>query len=247
MAGQIITQHAPLLAILFLAYFIRGIAGFGSGLIAMPLLALWLPLTLAVPLVLTLDFIASLTIARNGKQSARYDEIRILVPLGIIGALIGTFLLVQLPADRLALMLGLLAILAGLCDVLGKPPRQGIARAWAIPAGLAGGMTGALFGASAPPYVIYLSRRLPDKASVRATFSVLFLIDGGFRLALFVAAGLLLQPATMLAIGLGLLPMFAGLYCGHCLHLNLSGKTLHRMIGAILLGSGISLLVKSLG
>jgi uncharacterized membrane protein YfcA len=47
------------LVTLLAAYLVRGIAGFGSGLIAIPLLALFLPLTLAVPLVVFLDYVAS--------------------------------------------------------------------------------------------------------------------------------------------------------------------------------------------
>ncbi len=49
-------------AILLSAYFIRGITGFGSGLISVPLLALFLPLKFVVPLVLLLDFTASVVI-----------------------------------------------------------------------------------------------------------------------------------------------------------------------------------------
>ena len=50
------------LCILMSAYFIRGITGFGSALISVPLLALSQPLTFAVPLVLALDFTASLVL-----------------------------------------------------------------------------------------------------------------------------------------------------------------------------------------
>ena len=43
--------------ILLCAYFIRGITGFGSGLIAIPLLAHFLPLSFVVPMVLVLSHI----------------------------------------------------------------------------------------------------------------------------------------------------------------------------------------------
>jgi len=45
-------------AVLLAAYFIRGIAGFGSGLVAVPLLALTFPLRQVVPLMLILDLAA---------------------------------------------------------------------------------------------------------------------------------------------------------------------------------------------
>ncbi len=45
--------------IIFSAYLVRGIAGFGSGLIAVPLLSLFFPVTQVVPLVVFLDYIGS--------------------------------------------------------------------------------------------------------------------------------------------------------------------------------------------
>src|SRR5262249_44502311 len=45
--------------VLFLAYFVRGMAGFGSGLIAVPLLSLVSPVTAVVPLVVSLDYLGS--------------------------------------------------------------------------------------------------------------------------------------------------------------------------------------------
>ena len=46
-------------AVLFVAYLVRGIAGFGSGLIAVPLLTLFSPITVVVPVVVSLDYIGS--------------------------------------------------------------------------------------------------------------------------------------------------------------------------------------------
>ena len=57
-----VEQMAAMAAILLAAYFIRGITGFGSGLISVPLLALFLPLQFVVPLILLLDFTASIVI-----------------------------------------------------------------------------------------------------------------------------------------------------------------------------------------
>ena len=87
------------LCIVMSAYFIRGITGFGSGLIAVPLLALSQPLQFAVPLVLALDFTASLVLGGANRKKVDWAEIKILLPFGMIGACIGAYALLTLP-DR---------------------------------------------------------------------------------------------------------------------------------------------------
>lgn len=237
-------MSAVLFAILLLAYLIRGITGFGSGLIAVPLLALFEPLQLVVPVVLALDFIASFILGGTSAKGASWREIRLLLPFGLIGASIGVFALVRLPAAPLLVALGLFAAFFGVRNLLGIQPAGQVSALWAAPAGLAGGGAGAVFGTSAPPYIIYLTHRLQDKSVVRATFSWLFVIDGGFRLALFAATGLLLEHQTLLAIALGVIPMALGLFIGHQFHIKVSARTMLRIVGMILLASGASLVCK---
>lgn len=96
--------------ILLVAYFLRGITGFGSGLIAIPLLAHFLPLTFVVPMVLVLDFVASVALSRHTRLQVRWDEIRFLLPASIVGVLLGTFLLVNLPREPMLVALALFVI-----------------------------------------------------------------------------------------------------------------------------------------
>jgi uncharacterized membrane protein YfcA len=70
------------MCILMSAYFIRGITGFGSALISVPLLALSQPLQFAIPLVLALDFTASLVLGSANTKKANWSEIKILLPPG---------------------------------------------------------------------------------------------------------------------------------------------------------------------
>ena len=77
------------MCILVSAYFIRGITGFGSALISVPLLALSQPLHFAIPLVLALDFTASVVLGSTYNKKANWSEIKVLLPAGMIGACIG--------------------------------------------------------------------------------------------------------------------------------------------------------------
>jgi len=226
------------------AYFIRGITGFGSGLISVPLLALSQPLQFAVPLVLALDFTASLVLGGTNRQKANWAEIKILLPAGMIGACVGAYFLLTLPTTPVLLALGAFTMFFGFRNIFGLQPVGRLSRAWAIPAGLAGGGAGALFGTGSPPYIMYLTRRLPDKGEVRATFSWLIAIDGGFRLGLFLIAGLLLQPQLQIAYALGLIPMALGLYIGNKVHLDMTSGGMLRVVGTLLVLSGAMLFVK---
>ncbi|MEN6585048.1 MAG: sulfite exporter TauE/SafE family protein [Sulfuricella sp.] len=230
-----------------MAYFIRGISGFGSGLIAVPLLAHFLPLQFVVPFVLVLDFTASLAMGRNARQHVNWREIKPLLPFSLIGVGLGVALLIHLPKEPLLVGLGLFVMAFGVRNILNLHNEKPISQWWAIPAGLTGGTVGALFGTGGPPYIVYLSHRLRDKSELRATFSGLFIIDGGSRLVAFLITGLLLQPGLLLAY-LGALPIVAlGLKLGHKVHLGLSNQQMLRLIGTLLLGSGVSLLWKAWG
>ena len=238
------TDIVVVLFVVLSAYFIRGITGFGSGLIAVPLLALSHPLQFVVPLVLALDFTASFVLGGANTGKADWKELKVLLPFGLIGACIGAFALLKLPANPVLITLGAFTMFFGFRNIFGVSSDSRISNAWALPAGLVGGGAGALFGTSGPPYIIYLTHRLKDKSQVRATFSWLFVIDGGFRLGLFLMAGLLLETKLQVAYALSLIPMAMGLYVGNKVHLDMTSEAMLKVVGALLVISGAMLFVK---
>ena len=237
---------AATLLTLLLAYFIRGITGFGSGLVSVPLLAHFMPLQFVVPFVLVLDFTASMTLGGRTREQIDWRELKPLLPFGAAGVMLGVTLLIQMPREPLLIGLGIFVLIFGLRNLLDIHGEKPISRLWAVPAGLTGGTVGALFGTGGPPYIIYLSHRLKDKAELRATFSGLFIFDGGMRLISFLATGLLLQNGMFTALLAALPVMALGLYIGHRAHLGISSLQMLRLVGLLLLGSGASLIWKAL-
>jgi uncharacterized membrane protein YfcA len=231
--------------ILLFAYFVRGITGFGSGLIAIPLLAHFLPMTFVVPMVLALDFVASIVLSRHTRLQVRWDEIRLLLPTSVIGMLIGAVLLVNLPREPLLVGLALFVIFFGLRYLFNVHGEQTISRWWSLPTGLSGGLIGAMFGTGGPPYVVYLGHRLHDKTQLRGTLSGLFMLEGALRIVTFLVMGLLLQPDMLKSIVLSLPLMGLGLYLGNRVHLGITRRQQLALIGILLLGSGGSLLWKA--
>ncbi|NOT16449.1 MAG: sulfite exporter TauE/SafE family protein [Sulfuriferula sp.] len=241
------TEHIIFASItLIIAYLIRGISGFGSGLIAIPILALWLPLTFVVPLMLLLDFSASILLSGVNLRQVNWREVRTLIPLSIIGITLGTHLLTSLPLQPMLITLSIFVAIFGIRSLLNLHGEKIISHWWAIPAGLSGGTIGALFGTGGPPYIIYLGHRISDKTALRATFSGLILVEGTLRISSFAYAGLF-SDTRLLWSYLAAMPIVAlGLTIGNRLHIGLTREQMMRIIGVLLLVSSASLLFKAL-
>ena len=109
-----------LMCVVTSAYFIRGITGFGSGLIAVPLLALSFPLKFAVPLILALDFTAALVLGGANRKQADWSEIKLLLPAGIAGGVVGVLALLKLPATPILVGLAAFTMFFGFRNVFGQ-------------------------------------------------------------------------------------------------------------------------------
>jgi len=239
-------QIAATAVILLAAYFIRGITGFGSGLVAVPLLALFLPLQFVVPLILLLDFTASIIIGGLTLRRVQWSEVGVLIPFGLVGVAIGTSLLVNLPKTPMLVTLAVFVLAFALRSLMNLQGSKPISRWWAIPASLTGGTVGGLFGTGGPPYIIYLAHRVPHKSDLRATLSVLFFTEGLARIVSFLLAGLLMTAEVWFAYFAALPVVLAALYAGGHVHVGLSQARMARLVGLLLLVSGFSLLIKAM-
>jgi len=236
-------QLAAGAAIIAAAYLVRGIAGFGSGLIAIPLLVLFLPLSLAVPLIVLLDYLASLSQGMGNRSDIRWKEIVPLIPFSLIGVTIALFFISRADALLLTKGLGIFIILFALYMLSGFTPKAGAARGWGILAGVSGGMIGTLFGTGGPFYVTYFKARGLDKAAFRATFATIFLLDGAGRLVGYASSGFFtLGFLAWVAAALPIMGVF--LYIGGHIHTKLSQTQFQRAISVLLIVSGIALLAK---
>ena len=145
-------------AVVFVAYLVRGVAGFGSGLIAVPLLTLISPVTAVVPVVVSLDYIASASQSVRNLDDIAWREQVVLLPFMLIGILGGLYLLTVVPTWVLAKTLGVFVIAFGIYQLLPLRPARG-SRIAATYCGILGGLLGTLFGTGGPFYAIYLNLR----------------------------------------------------------------------------------------
>src|SRR6476469_7619071 len=215
------TTIAIVLPTLVVAYIIFGIAGFGTALVAAPVLAHTMPIASVVPLLALLDFAAA---ALNGfKLSDKIAKAELvwLAPLMIAGSIVGVTILISLPAKLLMFLLGVFGPL--------------------------GGIFSAMFGSGGFVYAIYLSRRLDDKDAIRATQSTLIGMSTLTRVLLSLGVGIY-SDVSLLLLAIAAIPaMGAGIYAGQWFAARLSRQQFLRVVYVLLIATGSTLIVRAVG
>ena len=231
---------APLVVIL--GYTVFGLSGFGSTAITVPILAHFLPVSYLVPMMALLDIGCSLIVGTANREHVSKDELKWLAPVMFGGFAIGATLLVKVPDHYLRVALGIFAMAIGGYSIANPSVHGRISRLWVLPIGLLGGAVATVFGAGGPIYATYLSARLGDKSQVRATTSMLISISAFSRAVIYAVSGLLLHAS----VGLGAVVLapfvWIGLKLGTRIHVGLTQQQMRRVVGALLVFTGLSLL-----
>jgi hypothetical protein len=237
---------AQLALIIVFGYTVFGLTGFGSSVTAMPLLVLLIPLRMAVPLMLVFDLVSGLLLGLKNRRFIEKREALRLIPFMLVGMAIGVLALVQAPERLLLLVLGLFILCYSAWSLLARGKPQPLASVWAGPFGVVGGMFTALFGTGGPFYTIFLTRRLHDKVTLRATISGVLFFSAVARLVLFTGAGLYRQ-STLPLLAAVLLPFaLGGLYLGNRLHQWLPAERVKQAVWVVLIAGGVSLVLRNL-
>ena len=211
--------------VIFVGYLVFGVTGFGASPITIPVLAHLFPLTFVLPLAALLDLGSALALGFHSRREADTRELLILVPFTLAGLTLGVTLLVNLPGKATLLALGLFGCAYAIHLMVRRGRARQLGRSWAAPAGLVGGVTGALFGMGGPPCVMYITGRVADPAARRATISQMVILNVGLLVAAFALAGLLASRPLWIGVALLLPVAWLGVWAGHHVHVRAAPAT----------------------
>ena len=224
------------------AYLVFSIAGFGTALVAGPVLIHFMPLSRIIPLLVMLDFLAAFSNFLPSRQSVVKSELLRMVPCMAVGCTLGVLFLLNLKSDLLLLLMGIFLIAYSLYSLAIKVRPTQLSAGWAVPMGTVGGLFGALFGSGGFLYAIYLNGRLTDKNQARATQNALISCSTIVRLSLFVVTGVYAQ-ISLLLLAVCIFPaMVVGSWVGRRLVMKLSREMFVRLVTWLVLVSGITLI-----
>jgi uncharacterized protein len=232
--------------IILVSAFVRSALGFGDAVLAMPLLAVFLDLRTATPLVAFIGpTISILILARDWRKSDFKTSLRLVVA-SLVGIPAGIVLLTRLPEGPLRIVLGLFILLYGIYGLwrpglrIRKEPRGFV---WGV--GLLAGMLGGAFNTNGPPVVVYGLARGWTPATFRATLQGYFLPTGLFILAAHGVAGLWTAEVVRLYL-LSVPGLLLGVYLGGRVNRILPAERFNRVVFVALAAMGALLILRAL-
>jgi uncharacterized protein len=231
------------LIVIFLATLIRSALGFGEALVAVPLLALRLPIEVAAPLAVLVSItIAGLIMVQDWRHVHLRSTVWLVIPT-FFGIPLGLWLLIHANQEWVKGALGIFLIAFSVYSLWGRSRLElkSDNRIWLVGCGFCAGVLGGAYGMNGPPLAIYGAMRRWSAQHFRATLQGYFLPASIVGMAGYWLAGLWVWNVTyyfLISLPIVLIAVFLGRIMNRRLHNDAFQRYIYLgliAIGAILL------------
>jgi hypothetical protein len=233
-------------AVIFVAAFVRSALGFGDAVLAMPLLAMAVGLKTATPLVAFMGPTISVLILARSWRWVEFKTAGRLIAATLLGIPVGIIGLARLPEAPLKIVLGALILLYGIFGLSRPGARIKNERPWSSwLVGMTAGVLGGAYNTNGPPVVAYGVLRGWPPESFRATLQGYFLPTG---LAILAGHGLagMWTGAVLKAYVYALPAIFLGVFFGGLLNKKLPHEMFTKLVYALLAVMGAVMFFREL-
>ena len=235
------------LVVVFFATLIRSTFGFGEALIAVPLLALILPVGIAAPVAVLLSItIAAVVVVQDWRKIHVRSTGWLLAPT-LVGIPLGIALLTSSHQRLVKAVLAVVIIAFSGYFLTGKrlPELRRDSRPWLLGCGFFAGVLGGAYGMNGPPLVIYGAMRRWSPQHFRATLQGYFLPASIVAMAGYWMAGLWTPAVTHLYL-ISLPVTLPAIFLGRAANLRLRGDAFLRYVYVGLVCIGTILLIEAI-
>ena len=180
--------------------FVNGIAGFGAALIAMPIICLSVPLSLAVPSCTIIGVLLCVQMAWTYRHDIDFDRLKPVYIGTVPGAIAGITLMKELPASELKLVMGVFLFMYACWGFFWEGTQQKVVhKNWGAVAGFFSSAISASVGMGGPPTIVYTSLAGWSKNAIKAGIASYFIVSGVIIISMQVYAGIQTANTVMLA------------------------------------------------
>ncbi|NOQ26072.1 MAG: TSUP family transporter [Bacteroidales bacterium] len=167
-----------ILSIVFVAALTRSTFGFGDALIAMPLLALFIDIKIATPLMALIAFFIAISILIKNRDKVEFNSVWRLILASLVGIPIGLWYLDDINENIIKLILGIIILLFAVYNLTKPKLHQLKSEKYAWIFGFIAGILGGAYNTNGPPIVIYSSLKKWNPQNFRATLQGYFFTTG---------------------------------------------------------------------
>ena len=234
------------LMVIFLATLVRSAFGFGESLVAVPLLALYIPLEVAAPLSVLLSItVAGVVVAQDWKKVHARSAGWLIIST-LFGIPLGLMLLIYVDEWMVKAALGVIIIAFATYSLIGRQPKvlKTDKWGWMLGCGFFAGILGGAYGLNGPPLAIYGSMRRWSAQHFRATLQGYFLPASIIGMGGFWLAGLWVPLVTHFYL-ISLPVVLPTIFLGRMMNHRIRGESFFKYIYIGLLAIGIFFLIQS--
>ena len=228
-----------IILIAFVATLFRSTFGFGEALIAVPLLGLFLPMTVAVPLAVMMSILVAAVILIQDHSKVHFQSAKWLILFAVLGIPFGLALLFYGNEQVIKIILGAIIILYSLYALVGKTRLrlEKDSKSWLFICGFLSGVFGGAYGVNGPPLVVYGNLRGWDAQYFRATLQAYFLPAGLVSMIGYASQGMM-NTGTMLHFVYAVPAIIPAIFLGRYINKKIKGESFYRYVyfGLILIG-----------
>lgn len=234
------------LVVLFIASLIRSAFGFGEALVAVPLLALKIPVAAAAPLAVLVSITVAGVVVLQDWRHIHVRSAGGLLLATLVGTPLGLLLLTTANEHVSKILLALLLIAFSLYSLTARKKLhlQNDHPLGLLACGFIAGVLGGAFGMNGPPLVIYGALRRWSPQHFRATLQAYFLPASLAGLVGYFLAGLLTH-AVLRYFLLSLPFTLAAILLGRSINRRLKGHSFLTYVHLALILIAITLLTQS--
>jgi hypothetical protein len=235
------------LLVVFLATLIRSTFGFGEGLVAVPLLALSIPIEIAAPVVVLLSItIAAVVVVQDWRKIHVRSTGWLLAPT-FLGIPLGIALLTSVHQHVVKGTLAITIVAFSGYFLLGKKPPElrSDNRLWLLGCGFFAGVLGGAYGMNGPPLVIYGAMRRWSPQRFRATLQGYFFPASVVTMAGYYFTGLWVPAVTHYYL-ISLLTAIPAIFLGRIVNRRLRGDVFLKYVHCGLVCVGMILLIQAI-
>jgi uncharacterized membrane protein YfcA len=232
-------------AVLFLATVIRSAFGFGEALVAVPLLALTIPVEIAAPVAVLVSItVALIVVLQDWRHIHMRSAVWLVLPT-LLGIPVGLWVLKTVPEPVVKAVLAVIIIAFSAWSLIPRVHFQLHNDRLAGFFGFIAGILGGAYGMNGPPLAIYGALRKWQPANFRATLQGYFLPASLAGMAGYWIAGLW-TPVVNRFYVLSLPGVFVAIFLGRLINKRLNARQFVLYVHACLIVIGLVLLIQAL-